>query len=419
MATFKPGRLRRVLTPIIGTQWAFTLSVSSFAEADETIQSIVITRGATGRNVGHNPSVCEVRVTGRKDGFTTGNPMNVVLREDPASRLGAFLGIGGPDIATRYRGRLGKVGIDDTGKRFDSDLAASSFLTQMNYSPASFTPGAQQALGSLLLDMTKANEPLRGIDFGTLIGDVGIVHYAAGQPTLYKDGIGDYAADIGIVLQERRDGSTLAYSHLTRHTVAANRVLSDFPLMRQQAISPGRYEQSNERPAKSVAYTIVNSSGGVATRTAEIENPTGENREVEQVDWKKWQVFGVDNQLYREAYARVFESSARLYSIPTIKIDLLHLLREDSTYSKRIARQILALEVSEPVFLSGDWPPRLQGAHFAEGIKETIGPDEWSFELSLVPHAAAIGTISPEVPAKAWDSLTKQWNSETREWNQI
>lgn len=418
MAIFKPGRLRRILTPIIGTQWAFTMGTGAFAEADDTIQSVTITRGTNGRNVGHNPSVCEVRVNGRKDGFTTGSPMSVILREDPASRLGAHLGIGGPDIAYRYRGRLGNTSIDDTGKRFDTDLAGSSFLTQMNYSPASFTPGAGQTLGSLLLDMTKANEPIRGIDFGTLIGEVGMVHYPAGQPTLYKDGIGDYAADIGIVLQERRDGSTLAYSHFTRATLVDNRVLSDYPLMRQQAISPARYEQSNERPAKSVDYTIVNSSGGVATRTAQIENPTGENREVEQVDWTKWQVSGVDNQLYREAYARVFESSARLYSIPTIKVDLLHLLRQDTTYSRRIARQIPAIEVSEPVFLSGDWPPRLQGAHFAEGIKETITADEWSFELSLVPHAAAIGTISPEVPAKAWDSLTKQWNSETREWNQ-
>ena len=417
MAVHKPGRLRRTLTPIIGTQWAFTMSAGSYAEADETIHSVTINRGVSGRNVGHNPSTCEISVSGRKDSFDTGRPLSFFMREDPASRLGAFLGLGGADIIDRFRGRLGVIGIEDTGKKFTTTVAGSSFLTQMNYSPASFTPGAGQNIGSILLDMTKANEPIRGIDFGTLIGVVNMVHYPQGERTLFRDGVGDYAADIGILLQERRDGSTLAYSHYTRYDLAAQRLATEWPLMRSQAIAPGEYSQQNERPAKKVEYTITNSAGGVATRVAEVANPTGELREVESIDWSKWQVSDVDNQLYREAYARVFESSARLFTLPTVKIDLLMLLR-GGEYSKRIARQILKLEVGEPVFLSGDWPPKLQGVHFAEGITETINSNEWSFELSLIPHAVAVGRSTPVVPARAWDSATAAWDEETREWDQ-
>lgn len=417
MAVHKPGRLRRVLTPIIGTQWAFTMSTGTYAEADETIHSVNITRGVSGRNVGHNPTTCEISVMGRKDSFDTGKPLSFIMRQDAASRLGSFLGIGGEEIAQRFRGRLGAISLEDTGTRFTTSVAGSSFLTQMNYSPASFTPGAGQNLGSLLLDMTKANEPIRGIDFGTMIGLVNMVHYPAGERTLFRDGVSKYAADIGIQLQERRDGSTLAWSHYTRYDLAAQRLLTEWPLMRNQAIAPGEYSQQNERPAKRVAYTITNSAGGQAERIAEVSNPTGELRETESVDWSDWQVSAVDNQLYREAYARVFESSARLFTMPTVKIDMLMLLR-GGEYSKRIARQILSLQVGEPIFLSGDWPPKLQGVHFAEGIKESINSEQWLFELSLVPHAVAVGRTSPSVPARAWDSATAAWDQETREWNE-
>lgn len=417
MAIFRPLRLKRTLSPITGTQWAFSMTAGSFAEADDTIQSVVINRGVGGRNVGHNPTTCEIRVDGRKDGFITGNQMRMFLREDPANRLGDHLGAVGADIAMRFKGRLGRVGIDDTGKRFDSELSGSSFLTQMNYSPAGFVPTAQESLGAILLDMTKANEPVRGIDFGTFIGPVNIVNYAAGETARYREGVGTYAGDIGVLMQERRDGSTIAWSHFTRYDLAASRLLTEWPLMRSQAIAPGHYEQSNDRPAKRVEYTIRNEVGGLATRVAEVANPTGELRETESIDWSKWQVSTVDNQLYREAYARVFESSARLYSLPTVTIDLLMLLKHSGEYSKRIARQMLLLEVGEPVFLSGDWPPVLQGVHFADGIKETIGPNEWTLELSLIPHAVAVGRVSPDVPALAWDSATKAWDEESREWD--
>lgn len=417
MAIFRPLRLKRTLSPITGTQWSFSMTAGSFAEADDTIQSVVINRGVGGRNVGHNPTTCEIRVDGRKDGFITGNQMRMFLREDPANRLGDHLGAVGADIAMRFKGRLGRVGIDDTGKRFDSELSGSSFLTQMNYSPAGFVPTAQESLGAILLDMTKANEPVRGIDFGTFVGPVNISNYALGETTRYREGVGTYAGDIGVLMQERRDGSTRAWSHFTRYDLAATRLLTEWPLMRSQAIAPGHYEQSNDRPAKRVEYTIRNEVGGLATRVAEVANPTGELRETESIDWSKWQVSTVDNQLYREAYARVFESSARLYSLPTVTIDLLMLLKHSGEYSKRIARQMLLLEVGEPVFLSGDWPPVLQGVHFADGIKETIGPNEWTLELSLIPHAVAVGRVSPDVPARAWDSATKAWDEESREWD--
>lgn len=419
MATFKPGRLRRTLDPIVGTGWLFAMYTPSYSAYEDVITSVTITRGTNGRNVGHNPTTIEIGYAGRYDTLTTGEQQRVFLREAQGTALATFLGCTYADIMYRYQGRLGVIDVDDTGKLFHTTTGGSSWLTQMNFSPASFTPTAGESLNSLYLDMTKADSPARGIDFGTALGVTNVSHFAAGESTLFKSGLGDFVEDIGVMFQERRDGSTLSYSHSSRNALANTRLATEYPLMRHQAISPGKYKQSNERPAKRIEYTIYNETGGLATRVAEIENPTGELRETEQVDWSRWQVHDVDNQLNREAYARVFDSSARLYQVPTITVDLLHLIRRGNTYAKQIAKQMLMLEVGEPIFLSGDWPPRIQGVHFAEGIKETIAKDEWTIELSLVPSAAAIGYTSPEVAGRAWDSVNTSWNSQTKKWNEF
>ena len=93
------------------------------------------------------------------------------------------------------------------------------------------------------------------------------------------------------------------------------------------------------------------------------------------------------------------------------------LLKMGTPYALKIAAQMLTLEAGEPVYLSGDWPTRLQGVHYAEGITETITPNEWRFELSLIPHALGAGTPSPSVPPLAWDSFTTAWADETRAWD--
>lgn len=419
MVTYKPGRLHRTFEPISGSLPLFTVNFGSYSVNDTGIHSIVINRGTQGRNVGHNPTTCEVSVTGRQDDFLTGSLLRVVMPTGVAGLIGGFVGAGGADIMTRFRGRLGAIGIEDTGRRFATTVTGSSYLTQMNYSPASFTPQAQQGLVSLLRDMTKADEPIRGINFNSQLGLTNIVHFQTGEPTLFKEGKDTYAADIGILLQERRDGSVRAWSHDSRRANVVAALPFQWPLMRNQAIAPGYYEQANERPARRVQFQITNSAGGVATRTAEISNPTGELVETEVVDWTIFQTTALENQLENEAYARVYGSSARLYTLPTVKVDMLALIKVASEYSKRIARQILTLEVGEPVFLSGDWPARLRGVHFADGITEKITPDEWTFKLSLIPHAAAVGSVSPEVPAKAWDSALKAWDEETERWDDV
>ncbi|WLV27496.1 minor tail protein [Pseudomonas phage Hadban] len=418
MAPFKPLRLKRVLSAITGNQWQFALNVSPLIAYDDDIYSVTITRGtSSGRNVGHNPTTFEVDLTGRRDTFATGSQCRFFLRDSVATALAAYVGSSSDKIAQRYKGRLATVELEDSGgEDFTTKMTASSYLTQMNYSPASWTATAGEDLGMLMRDITKAGEPLRGIDFATTLGPVNIHNFALQPSELFPAGVSEMA-DIGVTFQEMRDGRTMGLGIPYRVSTAAARVNIDFPLMRNQAIAPGEYGQYNERPAVRVEFKITNEAGGPAVRVAEVSNPTGELRETVTVDWSQWQIEATENQLLREAYARVFESTARLFTLPTVKIDMLMLLRNGGEYARRIARQILELEVSEPIFLSGDWPPKLQGAHFAEGIKETITPTSWDFELSLVPHVVATGIVSPNVEPRAWDSFNYDWDSETRSWD--
>lgn len=415
---FKPLRLRRVLSEITGNQWQFALNVSPLIAYDDDIYSVSITRGtSSGRNVGHNPTTLEVNLKGRLDTFATGSLCRFFLRDSVATALAAYVGSTAAKISDRYKGRLATIELaDHGGDNFDTTMTASSYLTQMNYSPASWTATAGEDLGMLMRDITKSAEPVRGIDFATTLGAVNIHNFALLESKLFPDGVSEMA-DIGVTFQEMRDGRTMGLGIPYRVSTGSARVNVDYPLMRNQAIAPGEYGQYNERPAIRVDFTITNEAGFPRTRIAEVANPTGEQREIVAVDWQHWQIEATENQLLREAYARVFESTARLFTLPTVKIDMLMLLRDGGVYAKRIARQILELEVSQPIFLSGDWPPKLQGAHFAEGIKETITPTSWDFELSLVPHVVATGVVSPSVEARAWDSFTYDWNTETRSWD--
>jgi hypothetical protein len=187
--------------------------------------------------------------------------------------------------------------------------------------------------------------------------------------------------------------------------------------MRHQALAPARYEQMGERPATPIDYTAYITDGSLRTRSVEPPNPTGETVMRETRDWTRWRMGDLDNQLWRSAWSDAHSRAVSVYSLPELSIDLLMLLRMGTEYSLKIAGQLLTLEAGEPIYLSGDWPPRLRGVHYAEGITETITPSEWRFDLSLIPHALGAGTPTPTVPPLAWDSFITAWDAETRTWD--
>lgn len=412
------SRLQKILDPIVGIGTnIFNFHISDTGAFDHSnTQAITITRGGSGRQAGYVPATLEATVLGRLDGFPTGSPAGVQLRDVHVDRLADYCGVTAESIRYRYRGRAAMVSIDDRGKDASTTFTAVSWMAQLNNSPRHVTPQAGELLPTLLERMTFMDDPVRGTELIARLNGNGVQHHAAGEPMLFKDAIGDLAEDIGIVLHEQRNGTTVAWGHSHREWWAANRMSQQWPLMRSNAIAPATYSQLGERPPNPIDYH-TNTPQYPVTRSIDPPNNTGETVMREEIDWTRWRVSGGDDQLHREAWAQAYSAFPTVYSIPEITIDMLMLLRKNTEYSRKIAGQILTLEAGEPIYLSGDWPVRLRGVHYAEGIKETIGPDEWRFDLSLIPHTLAAGIPTPTVPAIAWDSFTTAWDQESRRWD--
>lgn len=418
MSSVKPGRLRRTLSPIIGeTASAFILQSTPLGDIlDDRIHTVSISRGTSGgRAAGSIPATLEVDIKGQFSAAAAGANVRFLLRSAAAAKLAAHLNTDAAAIQTRYTGRLGQTEVNDTGRRFSTVYRAASWITQMNYSPRHSAGQAGQPLNTVLAGLMAADQPLRGIK-ASFYPPFDILAVTE-DPMLFKDGIQRYATDLGTLLQETRDGRTRVLPLLNRMGTANQNPAYQLPLTRSQAISPARWEQSNQRPAIKVRYTVRDATGAISTRTAEVENPTGELVETTEADWSYVRVADVDSGPYREAYARVYSSNNRQFSVPSVTVDLLRLISSPKQYHRDQAAQLLALEHGEPVYFSADWPEPLRGVHFAEGITETINYQEWKLELSLVPYAQAVGdTPSPLVPPKVWDSAGNTWNNETMRW---
>lgn len=425
MATHRPGRLARTLAKITAANPAFALySEPTGPIYDADIHGATIHRGKAGRGGGYHPSIMEVDVRGALPASLSGDNCRLFLRDLAAADLAAHTGTTAAAIMYRFQGRAGKLSVTDTGRRFSTTLSATSWLarqgtlgTRVVYPQAGWT---LDRLFSESLDLAGTGAP-RGVTI-TFSGDFDPIA-AAQDPVLFSEAATRYGSDIGIYFRETREGHTNVYTLPQRKLEADNKAAAQLPLTRSQAISPAAWEQANEYPAFVFEFNVTNPDGNIVTRTIDVPVPGEALRGTVHEDWSYIQsdTSGTSGQLYMEAYGRVLESTARRYSLPSISVDLLHLLGSDKQYHRDQAGQLLTMEAGDPVFLSGDWPAAVQGAHFAEGITEKIGPDEWTLELALVPYAHGVGAgPQPTIRPRVWDSLgTARWDDLTQKWDEL
>lgn len=415
MAGYKPGRLARTLG-LTGAGSYFALYSSTVGGLyDDQIESVSIHRGKSGRGGGVHPSTLEITVKGMPALDATGSSVRFFLRETQAARLAARLGTTGPQIERRFTGRLGQVDVEDTGKRFTTTYGAASWITRLNYAPARSVPTAGQSVKRVIQDLLTLNRPtpLAGI-IGSFHGDFDTLAETS-EPVTFKDAISKYTDDLGILVRETRAGVSQVMSLPYRLDYAQRALPRSVPLTRSEAISPAKWEQRNEWPPVIVDYDVTNENGARVTRTAQIANYTAESPERRALDWSY--IRPTTDQLYHHAYGMVYESNPRQYTVPSVKIDLLRLIASPQQYHRDQAGQLLGMEAGDPVYFSADWPSRLRGVHVAEGITETIGPDEWTLDLSLVPYSHAFGAApAPEVPARSWESALYPWTDDPRPW---
>lgn len=415
---FKPGRLRNVLDKFTTSDPAFAVySEPTEGIYDEDIHSVVVHRGKSGRGGGHTASTMELTVNGVLSPTSTGQNVRYFMRDLMAADLAAYTNQTQAAIQYRYEGRLGKIDVEDTASSKVSTIYAASWLSRVYMSTHAAYPKAGDTIDKIFSDALSLPDNPRGIfvDFGGTFDPVAADQDAA----TFSDAATKYGSDIGICFFELRSGRTLICTLPYRRSRVTGLATTWLPLTRSQAISPATWRQANEHTANRVMYSLINANGNKVTRTAEID--TGDPlKETVTKDWTyiKSSVNGTSGQLYQEAYGEVYKTNTRQFSIPSIKVDLLYLLDSPKDYHHHQAGQLLAMEVGDPIFLSGDWPAELRGTHLAEGIREVINGNEWYLEFDLVRYADALGfPDTVNITPRVWESAVNNWDQETLQWD--
>lgn len=410
----KPGRLYRKLVDIPKPIFAL-INTNTGTLYDDEISSVVITRGKSDNSGGVNPATMEVSLANNKVG-KAGDTTALVINFAARNALAAKLGGGSAEsdyMAARFRGRLGKQSMDDTGKRQLNTIMCASWSAQLSYAPNVHTFAAGISVETLLKQILRPNFLASQITV-TALGTYDTTYVA--ETGNYSDLIGKYAADIGILVRDTRAGALEILPMVYRRDRALSALPNSSALARSQAISPATWTQPNESPstefrltyrdADNVVKTIVTSTTGSVTGTAPVED----------LDWTYFRAHTDQWRYVHGLRAATFDNRFRIESIT---VDLLYLISSSNSYHRSQASYLLRMQVGDPIFLSGDWATALRGVHFAEGIKETIDQDTWEITLNLVRFREITGEepLTP-VPARVWDQATYPWDTETRKWDE-
>lgn len=405
------SRLYRTLKPAAEV---FNFDVDgSRLYGDNSISSIVIHRGKTPA-AGVAPSTCEVSTTSLAS-VRTGKSCSLHLTAHGASLVAGLTGADPAAITQRFNGRIGRQSVEDTGRRQLTTFSAASWTAQLSGDSTPQASTAGENIGVVIgRIMSPASlglaQPVRMAppeQYGTIWTP------AAGS---YSDLIGKYTDDLGIIVRDTRAGGTQILTHKFRRDRAAANMAAAVPLTRSQAISPAAWEQGNEAQPRN--YRVSYTNGGNTTTTATYGDPGNPAVEVVDVDMTHAKFATDTSQPDSEGYALRSRDWVSSYRIPSVTVDLLYLMTSLAPIHQRQAAWLLGMEAGDAVYLSGDWYTQLRGIQYAESITETITPTAWTLDFALTPAHAAVGEISPVVPARTWESLTGTWNEETRTWNE-
>lgn len=410
MAVYRPGRLYRKL-PDIPKPLFMVTTANIGTMNDDQVRSIVINRGKQDNKGGVNPSTVEIALAANQVA-KAGEAIDVRLTGLAATALAARFATD-PNtagyIAPRFHGRVGMQKMEDHGKLPFNTIYGASWSAQLSYSP---DVHALASGTTILLLLQRILEPAYLAPRITVLNQGTLDRLFGAVEGKYSDLIGKFAADIGILVRDRRAGELeiLSLGHRRDNALAA--VATSIPLTRSQAISPAEWVQPNEGPP--VAYRLTRRDNLNVLQTS-IIGATDGSEPIEDVDWTYFREYSDQWRYIHAMRAAGFDDRFR---IDSVTVDLLHLLNSPYQNHWDQAGYLLKLQPGDPVFLSADWPTPLRGIHFAEGIREEISKDKWELTLNLIRFREVVGEETPSIPARVWNSAAYPWDTETRKWDQ-
>lgn len=372
---------------------------------DDDIRSINISNGKAEPGGGIQPATMTVDLD--SDAFAnTGNNTAARLTSAFANRLASDLSVDAAVIRPRFTGRLGPMMIHDEPRNMWAQLNAASWLavpttapTKHNIPSGTSIPGAIKTLIQPNYLRSKIPDPIihGGTDYLT----------ESFPEATYGSDAAKFTADIGVLLRPNRDGSLHLLTMPYRRDHALSQINGTTAIGRRHALAPAEWNQPYDLPGDEFRVVFTADDGRVVTQTT---SPTGEPTGTALVRDLDWSYVRFYTEQWRHMYALRAQSIDWAFSVNELTFDMLQLITSPVEWDRRVAGLLLTLEAGGHVYLGGDWPIRVQGTYFAEGIDETITGDEWTIKLSLAPFYHVVGNRAPDVPMTYWDQARGVWD---------
>lgn len=412
----RPSRLYR-LTPELPKPLLRVRHSEGLDVTDDAIGSVSITHGSTsGVATGLTPAQLGVEVTGYRS-TSLGATLTADLTDAAASAIGSLCGVGPQFIKARFRGRVGRQSVEDNSSaaRRVSTIDAVSWSRQLGNAEQTAPASYNRNVGVFLQDvMTPGWGGFDSVTRADSLENYGEINEAMGEMT-YSDAEGQFLPDYGLWARDRRGGGIDLLTRSWRRSTALANYSGLMPLTRSMALAPATWEQSIEDTPINYYFIWTNADGTTgAGNYGDLEDPS---RRTVEVDLSHIRIYGPHLDTYGQSLKAAQWTGA--YEVPSLTVDLLMLMRSPFEAHRKQAGQILALQPGDPVTFSGDWPELLRGIYFAEGISESITPDQWQITLSLVPFQNVTGELSPTVRPRTWESATDRWSEATYSWASI
>lgn len=418
----RPGRLRRTLA-INSTESLFELFIEDAGTytADQ-FGEVSISHGSSGPEGGVTVPTMSATVA---DSFPARAQRQVRLRlsDALATRITAGTPYTAANIRDRFRGRMAADTIHDygDGNRRTTDIQCTSWIALLRNSARTVPFYANGLILASLRTLIAHPSLSNSGRLSVLYPDTAHSDRTFEAESLtFSDAISKYCADLGILAQVRRDGDVSLLPITKRREILQERIASQWPILRSEALTPATWTQPIETP--SVRYELLHLTDQDTVFRWEWPLPPGADTgvlvETEEVDWSNIRTITENYRAYMDALNH--RTNTIRHTLNSITIDLLMLLKSSRAYDRRIAAQLLVLHEGDPIYLSGDWPTAIRGPYLVTGIKEQITSQQWTLELDLGHPRNVLGLADNEIPAvppKVWDSAYTAWNETAVPWD--
>lgn len=409
------SRLWRKLNPDHEHSSLFQLRVGNRTLTDDQLLSVTVTRGDNSPHPGLSPSVIEWQTATTTWASKLDTNVYFSLSNSFATSLGST------DLAPRASGRLGSWTTDDHGQRRVSTVQAVHWSALIRNTKRSITTQLHQ--GVMFAAAAALEHP--ALPYAASVGgpagaDQDLIWVP--QENVRRSDVLDKMLDAtGAHARELRSGKVAATALDQTENRTRQQRATVLPILRRHGIAPATWAQPVGHLPKLFMIDRIRWDG---QRVQEV-GPTWEAvdtdlADVEHIDWSHIRTQTMCHQIYLRALAS--QANYPDNRLDTVELDMITLLASPAVYDRRIARQVLGMEVGDVVLISGDWPAGVRGVYLANKITEKITPDSWRIELSLQSARDVLGWNWEEyldTPAYTWDQMNARsgnWDSSLKPW---